>query len=73
MVLFVCETPRSVFTHSVMTILVNAVYADPLVELAALSAEILVQLFAAVTATLMCVASKVTYGLPPISIVRTVV
>jgi hypothetical protein len=63
----------SVFAPSRITILLNAVYDDQLVEFTDLSAEILIQLFAAVTATLKCVDSNTTYGAPPINITFAVV
>lgn len=50
------------------TILLSAVYADPLVELADLSAERLVPLFAVVTTTEKCVEVNITYGSPQISL-----
>ncbi|HCB51690.1 TPA: hypothetical protein DEP21_03910 [Patescibacteria group bacterium] len=63
-VVFVWLAAKSVLFASVMMILLSVVYDAQLVELAALSAEILILLFAAVTITLKWFDSNTTYGYP---------
>jgi hypothetical protein len=68
-----CDEAKSEFAHSATTISPRVVYADPLVELAALSAEIFVPLFPAVTATEKWFDSNVTYVFHQISCACAVV